>query len=99
VTGGPIATYGILTADGWASHAWVEAAGFVIDITADQFGHDPVVVTPVNDPTYRPANGGPHELKPTFNGVAAVDEIWSSWCSYADQQCPLIGSSGATLED
>ena len=81
--------YGLLTVAGWASHAWVEAAGFVIDITADQFGHAPVVVASVDDPAYRHADGGPNQLKPTLAGVAAVDEIWPSWCSYVDQQLPL----------
>jgi hypothetical protein len=30
---------------GWATHAWLETDGLVIDITADQFGQEPVVVT------------------------------------------------------
>jgi len=89
--------YGLLTVGGWAGHAWVEAAGFVIDITADQFGHAPVLVTSVDDPAYRHADEGPHQLKPTLAGVAAVDEIWTSWCSYVDQQCPLTGGQVATL--
>ena len=46
---------GLFTAGGWMGHAWVEANGFVIDITADQFGHAPVIVIPANDAIYRPA--------------------------------------------
>ncbi|MNQ97854.1 hypothetical protein D3C85_1135190 [compost metagenome] len=29
----------------WCSHAWLEVEGFTIDITADQFGKEPVIVT------------------------------------------------------
>ena len=30
---------------GWSTHAWLELDGLVIDITADQFDQEPVVVT------------------------------------------------------
>ena len=30
---------------GWSTHAWLEVDELVIDITADQFGQEPVVVT------------------------------------------------------
>jgi hypothetical protein len=30
--------------DSWSSHAWLEVAGYTIDITADQFGQEPVIV-------------------------------------------------------
>ena len=81
--------YGLLTSDGWASHAWVEADGLVIDITADQFGYAPVVVTSSQDPGYRPAEDEALLLKATPAGIAAVKEIWASWCSYADNHLIL----------
>lgn len=28
----------------WSSHAWLEVEGFTVDITADQFGKEPVIV-------------------------------------------------------
>ncbi len=49
------ARHGLMTVDGWVGHAWVEAENFVIDVTADQFGHAPVVVTPAEDRAYRSA--------------------------------------------
>jgi hypothetical protein len=30
--------------ENWSSHAWLEVEGFTVDITADQFGMDPVIV-------------------------------------------------------
>lgn len=75
----------LLTGDGWVSHAWVEAAGSIIDVTADQFGHAPVVITPADNPVYRRARDEADQLTPTRAGIAAVEEIWPSWCSYVDQ--------------
>lgn len=83
---------GLLAGDGWVSHAWVEAAGFVIDITADQFGQAPVVVIPIGDATYRRAEDEAHQLAPTRAGLAAVDEIWPLWCGFADQQASFKAS-------
>lgn len=31
------------------SHAWLEVEGFIIDITADQFGQEPIIVTRHSD--------------------------------------------------
>lgn len=78
--------YGLLTVKGWVSHAWVEADGFVADITADQFGHPPVVVIPVDNPIYRGADEETYRLRPTRAGIVAVNEIWPSWRSYVDQK-------------
>jgi len=88
---------GLFTAEGWVGHAWVEASGFVVDITADQFGHAPVVVLPAADTTYRPAQDEAYTLMATKNGMAAIDEIWPSWCSYVDQRPPLMGGEPGLL--
>ncbi len=89
---------GLFTADGWMGHAWVEANGCVIDITADQFGDAPVIVAPASDPKYRPARDEAYRLTPTGNGMAAIDEIWPSWCNHVDQQGSLIGGSSRMLK-
>lgn len=53
--GDGIADGGILGADGeWHGHYWVRvrirgAGAFIVDITADQFGHDTVVVLPLHE--------------------------------------------------
>lgn len=49
----------INAADEWHGHFWVTGGdpdsdeGLVVDLSADQFGHDPVIVTQIEDPRYR----------------------------------------------
>lgn len=88
---------GLFTADGWMGHAWVEANEFLVDITADQFGHAPVIVSPASNPTYRPARDEANTLTATKNAAVAIDEIWPLWCSYVAQHRPLMGGSSGLL--
>ena len=37
---------------GWLGHAWVRVEGLIVDVTADQFGAAPVLITPEDDPRY-----------------------------------------------
>lgn len=37
----------------YGSHWWLERADTIIDLSADQFGHEPVIITKTNDPIYR----------------------------------------------
>lgn len=37
----------------WCGHAWVECGDWIVDVTADQFGDDPVIVTFIGDRRYR----------------------------------------------
>ncbi len=63
---------------GWHHHAWVVSGGFIIDITADQLGAPPVVVTPAADARYRPGQdpAWPHAIRARHAAVAA---IWPDW--------------------
>lgn len=77
--------YGFWDGRRWQSHAWVECAGWIIDITADQFGAHPVIVVPVDDHRY-----GKHlndTALPMF--VAAreqtVLDIWPEWSAFERQ--------------
>ena len=45
--------FGFFSGQRWESHAWVVTDDFILDITADQFGAAPVIVTPISDPRYR----------------------------------------------
>lgn len=38
----------------WIGHCWVQTADHIIDLTADQFGLDPVTITALDDHRYRP---------------------------------------------
>lgn len=46
---------GFRTSGGWTAHAWVVAGPRLIDITADQFGAEQVIVACCDDPRYREA--------------------------------------------
>lgn len=43
----------------WRSHSWVECEGFILDITADQFGAPPVLVVGDDDRRYRASEADP----------------------------------------
>ena len=85
-TGGVDGHYGLFVAGRWVSHAWVEADGFILDVTADQFGAAPVIVTETDAAAYRAADDYAYLLSPTPAAYAAVEDIWSIWCRYMDQQ-------------
>jgi hypothetical protein len=63
---------------GWHHHAWVVSGGFIVDITADQFGAPPVVVIAAADARYRPGRdpAWPHAIRARHAAVAA---IWPAW--------------------
>ncbi|KQM21217.1 hypothetical protein ASE73_05990 [Sphingomonas sp. Leaf24] len=73
------ASFGFRAAGEWESHAWVEAGGFVIDITADQFGDAPVIVLPVHDRRYAAGEGPTALPAPGPRSVKAVDIVWQAW--------------------
>jgi hypothetical protein len=85
-TGGIDACYGRFVAGCWVSHAWVEANGFIVDVTADQFGAAPVIVTETGDAAYRAADDDAYLLPPTLAAHAAAEDIWPIWCHYVNQQ-------------
>lgn len=68
----------------WHGHAWVRCDGLIIDITADQFGGAPVIVTPSDDPRYKSAGidaAYPHAIEARQRAVA---EIWPGWLARRD---------------
>lgn len=71
---------GMLASDStWNDHCWVEGLGLIVDITADQFGHAPVIVTPVSDPRYR-ANLTEADLAPAFQKLQHRPIRWlAAW--------------------
>lgn len=63
-----------------AQHAWVVSRSWVLDITADQFGADEIIVTQCSDCRYR---SGTDAALPEFQLRRAhhVSEIWGRWLS------------------
>jgi len=56
VFGSPVeCACGFRTAEGWKGHGWVvvKDPACIVDLTADQFGADPVIVTTPDDPRYK----------------------------------------------
>jgi hypothetical protein len=63
----------------WQSHSWVVSAGWIVDITADQFGAPPVVV--VTLPSEQHAEG-PADTASDWakqRREALVAQLWPSW--------------------
>ena len=77
--GPEIGPYGFLASGRWESHTWAEVEGWIVDITADQFGAAPVIVVPSTDSRYgkRTMDTASPEFVTRRNGQ--VDEIWPLW--------------------
>lgn len=78
-SGPELGPYGFHTGTRWESHAWVCSGGLIVDITADQFGAEPVIVTPASDARY---GAGDRDTALPIHIAArgrAVDEIWPRW--------------------
>nr|WP_276509955.1 lasso peptide biosynthesis protein [Hyphomicrobium sulfonivorans] len=85
--GPELGPFGFFDGSRWQAHAWVMCGGMIVDITADQFGADDVIVTLQNDPRYRAgARNTPagDTALPQFVAARriAVDAIWPRWLSY-----------------
>lgn len=76
-SGVPVAA-GFRTERGWLGHSWVEAEGHIIDITADQFGFEPVRIVPVRHPDYvRSPDYAFAEAK--RRRVETLRQLWPLW--------------------
>jgi hypothetical protein len=61
---------------GWQGHYWLQSScGLIIDITAQQFGHAPVIITSLDDPRYH-ANFTPQEIKEHQLSVIETRNMW-----------------------
>ncbi|HWK32476.1 MAG TPA: hypothetical protein VNR51_02185 [Hyphomicrobium sp.] len=77
-----IGPFGFFAGGRWQSHAWVRSGDWIVDITADQFDADPVVVTPACDPRY--GAGACDTALPEFIAARrrAVDALWPLWLAW-----------------
>lgn len=71
--------YGFLCDGRWESHAWVEADGFILDVTADQFGAPPVVVTARPDSRYGEGTGDTASPDSLARRHQTVEALWPVW--------------------
>lgn len=79
VPGAPHEPTGFFDGSSWHGHAWVVSSHFIVDITADQFGDDPVIVTPADDMRYRATGidtAFPQAIRARSEAVAA---LWPGW--------------------
>lgn len=59
-------------------HSWIEAAGYIIDVTGDQFGLEPIIIVPVGDARYRAgADGALPEFR--VKRERDVTSVWPDW--------------------
>lgn len=69
----------------WLGHSWVVANGFIVDITADQFGLAPVVMLPAGDARYQ---SSADLALPEFKSkrAATLEMLWPLWRKH-EQAC------------
>ncbi|MBK0024510.1 hypothetical protein IAE29_24935 [Ochrobactrum sp. S46] len=77
------AARGFYTGMQWEGHAWVVSGDIVIDITADQFGCDPIVITTVFDTRYVESIdlADPTAIKARHETIAALLPEWTGFRS------------------
>ncbi len=82
----PQAYFGFHAGNEWKSHAWVETCDRIIDLTADQFGDEPVIVTARPDPRYQ--KGVCDSDYPEFVRAhrRAVERLWARWQAWSGRR-------------
>lgn len=75
----PIGDFGFLAHGRWESHAWVTCQGWIVDITADQFGAPPVIVTPATDPRYAANNLDTADPDAILRRKTAAASLLAAW--------------------
>lgn len=76
---------GIFATNGtWNDHCWLEGNGLVVDITADQFGYSPVIVTTVDDIRYK-ANLCQQDMESDLRKLRHRPMSWlTAWRTWED---------------
>lgn len=77
--GPELGPFGFFTQTGWQGHAWVECDTFIIDVTADQFGAAPVLISDRHDRRYGKGDRDTALPEYILARHRAVDEIWPRW--------------------
>lgn len=67
---------GMMDSNGeWQPHYWLTDGNMIVDVTADQFGHDPIILTDYADPRYR-ANLTSLELRWHIADASITPAAW-----------------------
>lgn len=74
--------FGFFSGWRWESHAWVVSGDHILDITADQFGADPVIVTSLSDARYRSGGGDTATPSAIRARHDVVEALWPEWVSH-----------------
>lgn len=79
--GAPDAACGFHSGTRWEGHAWVVSGKIIVDITADQFGDNPVVVTSTSDARYVGSMdlADPAAIEARREAVVA---LWPDWMAF-----------------
>ncbi|MEM6664606.1 MAG: hypothetical protein AAF666_20785 [Pseudomonadota bacterium] len=87
----PDGAEGFLLGGVWHGHAWVEAGGYILDISGDQFGLPPTHVEPVGCGRYRAGSdtAGDAAKSTRWHLVSLAMEEW------ADGPAPAAVSAGS----
>lgn len=71
----------------WLQHWWLESADYILDLTADQFGWEPVVLVPVTDARYsRQPDQSKKQRVTTLKG--SVDQWRGENASFYNESAP-----------
>lgn len=74
--------FGFFNGRRWESHAWVVSGNVILDITADQFGAHPVIVTSTSDTRYQTGSGDTAAPDAIRARHEAVEALWHEWLSH-----------------
>lgn len=85
---------GFLWLGQWVGHAWVEAEGRIVDITADQFGGPPVLVVSSADPRFRVSEEN-NAAEYRSARERAAEDAWRGWL-LSDERASLMRRLGVS---
>ena len=99
-TPGRISAFGFLAGAEWRGHAWIEVNDrWIVDVTCDQFGHTPVMITTIGDSRY--ARGPKDTALPAFREKRgrAVQQLRPRWLKSRERLalCERFGGSPCRL--
>lgn len=89
----PDTACGFYSGTRWEGHAWVISGKIIVDITADQFGDNPIVMTSISDTRYVSSIdlADPAAIKARREAVAA---LWPEWMAFRSTFDPSHNSYG-----